>query len=195
MWSPPCNNRGAVFSVHGPWREDKREYGNGNWLHLSSEVPREQQCGQKETRKTVCDVTYAIVTAILRVWELNVVTTSEEPVTRFTNQNPRLSHWSTWQYFGNILLWRVEPLLGSGLETDNKTTFAARQQSFNKQVYVAVAGWRLRGQARSHGWLGQHWNRVFSTWSVPRGYKQRRGLEIRKRLKLGGGQAYDRSND
>jgi hypothetical protein len=30
MWSAPCNNRGAVFSVRGPCREDIREYGNGN---------------------------------------------------------------------------------------------------------------------------------------------------------------------
>jgi hypothetical protein len=37
-----------LFSVRGPCREDMREYGNGNWLHLSSQVPREQQCGQKK---------------------------------------------------------------------------------------------------------------------------------------------------
>jgi hypothetical protein len=29
VWSAPCNNRGAVFSVLGPCREDMREYGNG----------------------------------------------------------------------------------------------------------------------------------------------------------------------
>jgi hypothetical protein len=39
VWSAPCNNRGAVFSVRGPYREDMRDYGNTNWLNLSSEVP------------------------------------------------------------------------------------------------------------------------------------------------------------
>jgi hypothetical protein len=29
------NNRGAVFSVHGPCREDIREYGNGSSVQLS----------------------------------------------------------------------------------------------------------------------------------------------------------------
>jgi hypothetical protein len=41
-WSVPCNNREAVFSAHSPCPEDIRKYGNGNWLHLNSEVPREQ---------------------------------------------------------------------------------------------------------------------------------------------------------
>jgi hypothetical protein len=31
-------------------------------------------------------------------------------------------------------------LLGTDLERDNETTFAARQQIFNKQVYEAVDG-------------------------------------------------------
>jgi hypothetical protein len=35
LWSAPCNNRGAVFSVRGPCREDIREYRNGNSLHLN----------------------------------------------------------------------------------------------------------------------------------------------------------------
>jgi hypothetical protein len=35
---------------------------------------------------------------------------------------------------------RVELLLGNDLETNNETTFAARQQIFNKQVYAAVTG-------------------------------------------------------
>jgi hypothetical protein len=43
VWSAPCNNRGAVFSVRGPYGEDTRDYENRNSLHLSSEVPREQQ--------------------------------------------------------------------------------------------------------------------------------------------------------
>jgi hypothetical protein len=30
-------------------------------LHLSSEVPREQQCGQKKNQKTVCDITRAVL--------------------------------------------------------------------------------------------------------------------------------------
>jgi hypothetical protein len=54
VWSAPRNNRGTVFSVRGPCREDTREYGNGNLLRLSSEVPREQQCGQKKNQKTWC---------------------------------------------------------------------------------------------------------------------------------------------
>jgi hypothetical protein len=41
-----------VFSVRGLCREDMGEYGNVNRLHLSSEVPREQQCGQKNNMKT-----------------------------------------------------------------------------------------------------------------------------------------------
>jgi hypothetical protein len=48
VWSEPRNNRGAVSSVRGPCREDMREYGNLNWLLLSSEVPREEQRGQKK---------------------------------------------------------------------------------------------------------------------------------------------------
>jgi hypothetical protein len=48
VWSAPRNNRGAVFSVRGPCRDDIREYGNETSLHLSSEAPRDQQCGQKK---------------------------------------------------------------------------------------------------------------------------------------------------
>jgi hypothetical protein len=51
VWSSLRNNR-TVFSVPGPCREDMRKYGNGNWLDLSSEVLREQQCGQKKKQKT-----------------------------------------------------------------------------------------------------------------------------------------------
>jgi hypothetical protein len=32
VWSAPCNNRGAMFSVRSPCREDIRKHGNGNWL-------------------------------------------------------------------------------------------------------------------------------------------------------------------
>jgi hypothetical protein len=42
------NSRGSVFSVRGLCREDIREYRNGNSRHLSSEAPREEQCGQKK---------------------------------------------------------------------------------------------------------------------------------------------------
>jgi hypothetical protein len=50
----------------------------------------------------VCDVTRDIVTVILRVYELITVTTSEYPINRFANPNPRLSHWNTWQYCSSI---------------------------------------------------------------------------------------------
>jgi hypothetical protein len=33
LYGLPCKNRGVVFSVRGPCREDMREYGNGNCLH------------------------------------------------------------------------------------------------------------------------------------------------------------------
>jgi hypothetical protein len=52
VWSAPCNNRGAMFSVSGPCQEDIRRYGNGNWLHLISGVPSEHPCGQKKNQKT-----------------------------------------------------------------------------------------------------------------------------------------------
>jgi hypothetical protein len=39
-----------------------------------------------------------------------------------------------------FILQRVEQLLGTDLETHNETTFAAKQQIFNKQVYATVAG-------------------------------------------------------
>jgi hypothetical protein len=35
--------------------------------------------------------------------KLIVFTTSENPINRFTNTNPRLSHWNTWQYIFNFL--------------------------------------------------------------------------------------------
>jgi hypothetical protein len=31
------------------------------------------------------------------------------------------------------VLWRIDPFLGTERETNNETTFAARQQIFNKQ--------------------------------------------------------------
>jgi hypothetical protein len=42
VWSALRNKR-IVISVRGPCRQDMREYDNGNWLQLSSEVPRERQ--------------------------------------------------------------------------------------------------------------------------------------------------------
>jgi hypothetical protein len=45
---------------------------------------------EEELEDLVCDVTCAIVT-ILRVQEL-IVVTSEDPINRFTNKNPRVSH-------------------------------------------------------------------------------------------------------
>jgi hypothetical protein len=50
---------------------------------------------EEELEDLVCDVTCAIVTVILRVYELIEVTTSEDPIKRFTNPNPRLSHCDT----------------------------------------------------------------------------------------------------
>jgi hypothetical protein len=46
---------------------------------------------REELEDLVCDVTWAIVTVILRVLELIVVTTSEEPINQFTSPNSRLS--------------------------------------------------------------------------------------------------------
>jgi hypothetical protein len=73
--------------------------------------------------------------------------------------------------------------LGNGRETNNGTKPVARQQIFNKQLYIyiyiyiyiytAVAEYRLREQIRSHG---DEWDSngraVFCTWSMPSGYKQ-----------------------
>jgi hypothetical protein len=50
-----------VFSVRGPCLEDVRKYGNGTSLHLSSEVPREEQCGQKKNQKTYCVTLHALL--------------------------------------------------------------------------------------------------------------------------------------
>jgi hypothetical protein len=47
---------------------------------------------EEELEDIVCDVTCAIVTAILRVKELIALRTSEDLINRFTNPNPRLSH-------------------------------------------------------------------------------------------------------
>jgi hypothetical protein len=47
---------------------------------------------EEELEDLVCDVTCAIVAVFLRVQELIVVTTNEDPINRFTNPNPRLRH-------------------------------------------------------------------------------------------------------
>jgi hypothetical protein len=39
-----------------------------------------------------------IITVILKVLQLFVATTSEDPINRFTNPNPLLSHCDTWKY-------------------------------------------------------------------------------------------------
>jgi hypothetical protein len=69
LWSGPCNNRGAVFSVHGPCRDDVEECGNENWLDLSSEVPKFQgnsRWPEEELEDLLCAVTCAVV---YRYWE------------------------------------------------------------------------------------------------------------------------------
>jgi hypothetical protein len=50
---------------------------------------------EEELEGLLCDVTCAIVTEILRVKEQIVVTTSEDPINRFADRNPRLSHCDT----------------------------------------------------------------------------------------------------
>jgi hypothetical protein len=61
----------------------------------------------------------------------------------------------------------VEPLPSSDLETEKETTFAAGQQIFNKQIYAAVADRHVPMEM-----IGTTMERLFSTWSVLRGYKR-----------------------
>jgi hypothetical protein len=68
-WSTLRNNRGAVFPVRGPCREDMREYGNGNWLHLSSEVPRDSSVARRIRRLSVWRYMCCSI-SILGVWNL-----------------------------------------------------------------------------------------------------------------------------
>jgi hypothetical protein len=54
VWSAPCNNRGAVFPVRGPCREDMSEYGNWNWLVAvwrRGRIPPPWPCESYETTK------------------------------------------------------------------------------------------------------------------------------------------------
>jgi hypothetical protein len=57
---------------------------------------------EEESKYLVCDVTNAIVIVILRVYELIVVTNSEDPINRFTNRDPCLSHWNMWLYYQTL---------------------------------------------------------------------------------------------
>jgi hypothetical protein len=61
----PWKNRGAVFSVRGPCREDMREYGNGNSLEFRSSKGT-AMWPEEELEGLVCDVTCAVVH---RYWE------------------------------------------------------------------------------------------------------------------------------
>jgi hypothetical protein len=59
-------------------------------------------------------------------------------------------------------------LLGSDLETDKETTFAPRQQIFNKPlVSNAFADKHVPVEM-----IGATMEELFSAWSVPRGYKR-----------------------
>jgi hypothetical protein len=49
--------------------------------------------------------------------------------------------------------------------------------------------------ADAHAAIEELLETVFSAWSVERGYITRTPTRKYKRLKLGGGQAYDRSSD
>jgi hypothetical protein len=53
--------------------------------------------------KTLC----VIIKVILKVLQLFAVT-SEDPINRLTNPNPRLSHSNTRQYFSKSLLWEPQ---------------------------------------------------------------------------------------
>jgi hypothetical protein len=55
VWSAPSNNRGAVFSVRGPCREDIREYGNGISVELRSSKETEVW-PEEELEDLVCAV-------------------------------------------------------------------------------------------------------------------------------------------
>jgi hypothetical protein len=50
-----------------------------------------------------------------------------------------------------LIMKYTQLLLGNNLETNNETTFAARQQILNKQVCAVVAGYSFCKQTRSHG--------------------------------------------
>jgi hypothetical protein len=52
VWSAPCNNRGAVFSMCGSCREDIREYGNGTWPDPGSNPGR--RGGKPATNRLSC---------------------------------------------------------------------------------------------------------------------------------------------
>jgi hypothetical protein len=79
--------------------------------------------------------------------------------------------------YGSFVLWRVDSFLGNGRETENTTTSVTRQQPARQ-------------------WTG--WKEVFSVRSAPmatHGTVDTTMATKYKRLKLGGGQAYDRSSE
>jgi hypothetical protein len=48
---------------------------------------------------------------ILKVLQLFVVTTSDDPINRFTNPNTRRNHSNMWQYFMTENIFYDEPFL------------------------------------------------------------------------------------
>jgi hypothetical protein len=65
-------------------------------------------------------------------------------------------------------------LLGSDAETDNKTTFAARQQIVNKEEFMAAARERLGkhvpAATDTRATIQELLETVLSTWSMKGGY-------------------------
>jgi hypothetical protein len=70
LWSAPCSNRRAVFSVRGPCREDIREYGNGilclELTSLEFRSSKGRAVSPEKELKDMCNVTCAVVH---RYWE------------------------------------------------------------------------------------------------------------------------------
>jgi hypothetical protein len=52
----------------------------------------------------------------------------------------RMPHDNRCENIKSYILQWVDSVLGNNLETNNKTTAAARQQIINKQVYTVVTG-------------------------------------------------------
>jgi hypothetical protein len=91
VWSALRNNI-SVFSVGSVPRgyERIRERELTSLEFRSSEGTA--MWPEEELEGLVCGATDAAVTVIFRELELIVVTTSEDPINRSTNPNPRLSH-------------------------------------------------------------------------------------------------------
>jgi hypothetical protein len=81
-----------MFTVRGQCREDMTIRGR----ELTSLEFRSSKgtavWPKEELEGLTCDFTCAIVTVMLKVQKLIVVTTSEDPINRLTNLNPRLRH-------------------------------------------------------------------------------------------------------